>query len=161
MKNCINFALMATFSTSHTCHTWRISDSSTYNMRRHMKFLHMWRNFQFPHNCHTWKAEISPHDNFFSTNISWYLWSVQTMLVFVVKVDKVAPGERRLGLPPLSAPSWPHHGEYTLYRLWSCNHYYYDSLIFGSLLGNNMVLFRCQNWNFKETWKSHLLELST
>ena len=29
----------------------------------------MWRNFQFPHNCHTWKAEISPHDNFFSTNI--------------------------------------------------------------------------------------------
>ena len=28
----------------------------------------MWRNFQFPHNCPTWKAEISPHDNFFSTN---------------------------------------------------------------------------------------------
>ena len=28
----------------------------------------MWRNFQFPHNCHTLKAEISPHDNFFSTN---------------------------------------------------------------------------------------------
>ena len=34
-----------------------------------LKFLHMWRNFKFPHNCHTWKAEISPHDNFFSTNI--------------------------------------------------------------------------------------------
>ena len=41
-----------------------------------MKFLHMWKNFQFPHNCHTWKAEISPHDNFFSTNISWYLWQL-------------------------------------------------------------------------------------
>ena len=34
----------------------------------HLKFFHMWRNFQFPHNCHTWKAEISPQDNFFSTN---------------------------------------------------------------------------------------------
>ena len=28
----------------------------------------MWRYFQFPHNCHKWKAEISPHDNVFSTN---------------------------------------------------------------------------------------------
>ena len=68
-ENCINFAYMATFSTSHTCHMWRISDFSTSVMWRHLKFLHMWRNFQFPHNCHTWKAEISPHDNFFSTNI--------------------------------------------------------------------------------------------
>ena len=68
-KKCINFAYMATFSTSHTCHMWRISDFSTSVMWRHLKFLHMWRNFQFPHNCHTWKAEISPHDNFFSTNI--------------------------------------------------------------------------------------------
>ena len=34
------------------------------------KFLHMWRNFQFSHNCHIWKAEISPHDNFFSTDIN-------------------------------------------------------------------------------------------
>ena len=33
------------------------------------KFLNIWRNFQFPHNCHTWKVEISPHDNFFFTNI--------------------------------------------------------------------------------------------
>ena len=33
-----------------------------------LKFLHVWRNFQFPHNFHTWKAEICPHDNFFSTN---------------------------------------------------------------------------------------------
>ena len=24
---------------------------------------------EIPHNCHTWKAEISPHDNYFSTNI--------------------------------------------------------------------------------------------
>ena len=47
---------------------WRISDFSTSVMWRHLKFLHMWRNFQFPHNCHTWKAEIFPHDNFFSTN---------------------------------------------------------------------------------------------
>ena len=38
-------------------------------MWRHLKFLYMWRNFQFPYNCHTWKAEISPHDKFFSTNI--------------------------------------------------------------------------------------------
>ena len=59
---------MATFSTSHTCHTWRISDFSTSVKWRHLKFLHMWRNFQFPHNCHKWKAEISPHDNVFSTN---------------------------------------------------------------------------------------------
>ena len=28
MKNCINFAHMATFSTSHTCHMWKISDYS-------------------------------------------------------------------------------------------------------------------------------------
>ena len=68
-ENCTNFAYMATFSASHTCHMWRISDFSTSVMWRHLKFLHMWRNFQFPHNCHTWKAEISPHDNFFSTNI--------------------------------------------------------------------------------------------
>ena len=60
---------MATFSTSHTCHMWRISDFSTSVMWRHLKFLHMWRNFQFPYNFDTWKAEISPHDNFFSTNI--------------------------------------------------------------------------------------------
>ena len=59
---------MATFSTSHTCHMWRISDFSTSVMWRHLKFLHMWRNFQFPHNCHTWKAENSPNNNFFSTN---------------------------------------------------------------------------------------------
>ena len=63
-ENSINFAYMATFSTSHTCHMWRISDFSTSVMQRHLKFLHMWRNFQFPHNCHTWKAEICPHDNF-------------------------------------------------------------------------------------------------
>ena len=68
-KNCINFASMATFSTSDTCHMWRISDFSTSVMWRHRKFLHMWRNFQFPYNYNTWKAEISPHDNFFSTNI--------------------------------------------------------------------------------------------
>ena len=59
---------MATFSTSHTCHMWRISDFSTSVMWRHLKFLHMWKNFQFPHNCHTWRAEIFPHDNCFSTN---------------------------------------------------------------------------------------------
>ena len=62
-KKCINFAYMATFSTSHTCHMWRISDFSTSVMWRHLKFVHMWRNFQFPPNYHTWKAEISPHDN--------------------------------------------------------------------------------------------------
>ena len=28
-KNCMNFAYMATFSTSHTCHMWGISDFST------------------------------------------------------------------------------------------------------------------------------------
>ena len=60
---------MATFSTSHTCHMWRISDFSTSVIWTHLKFLHMWKNFQFPHNIHTWKADISPHDNFFSTNI--------------------------------------------------------------------------------------------
>ena len=64
----INFAYMAPFSTSRTCHMWRISDFSTSVMWRHLKFLRMWRNFQFPHNCHTWKAKISQHDNFFSTN---------------------------------------------------------------------------------------------
>ena len=60
-------AYMVTFSTSHTCHMWRISDFSTFVMWRHLKFLHMWRNFQFPHKCHAWKAKISPHGNFFST----------------------------------------------------------------------------------------------
>ena len=30
----------------------------------------MWRIFQLPHNYHTWKAEISPDDNFFSTDIN-------------------------------------------------------------------------------------------
>ena len=59
---------MATFSTSHTCHMWRISDFSTYFMWRHLKFLHMWRNFQFPHNCDSWKAEMSQHEIFISTN---------------------------------------------------------------------------------------------
>ena len=59
----INFAYMATFSTSHTCHMWRISDFSTSVMWRHLKFLHMWRHFQFPNNCHIRKAEVSPHDN--------------------------------------------------------------------------------------------------
>ena len=52
-ENCINFAYMAKFSTSHTCHMWRISDFSTSVKWRHLKFLHIWRNFQFPHNCHT------------------------------------------------------------------------------------------------------------
>ena len=28
----------------------------------------IWRQLKFLHNCHTWKADISPHDNFFSTN---------------------------------------------------------------------------------------------
>ena len=65
----MNFAYMATFSISHTCHMWRISDFPTSVIWRHLKFLHMWRNFQFLHNCHTWKANFSPHDNFFSTNI--------------------------------------------------------------------------------------------
>ena len=57
---------MVTFSSSHTCHMWIISYFSTSVMWRHLKFLHMWRNFEFPHNCHTWKAKISPHDNFSS-----------------------------------------------------------------------------------------------
>ena len=35
---------------------------------RLLKFLHMWRNFQFPHNCRTKNAEISSHDSSFSTN---------------------------------------------------------------------------------------------
>ena len=65
-ENCINFAYRATFSTSHTCHMWKISDFSTSVIRRHLRF-HMWRNFQFPHSCHTF--EISPRDNCFSTNI--------------------------------------------------------------------------------------------
>ena len=43
---------MATFSTSHVCHNWRISHFSTSVMWRHLKFLHIWRNFQFPYNCH-------------------------------------------------------------------------------------------------------------
>ena len=47
---------------------WRMSNFSTYVMWRHLKFLHMWRNAQFFYNCHSWKAEISPHNNFFSTN---------------------------------------------------------------------------------------------
>ena len=68
-ENCINFAYMATFSTSHTCQMWRISDFSTSVMGRHLKFLHMQRIFLFPCNRHTWKAENSPHGNFFSTYI--------------------------------------------------------------------------------------------
>ena len=40
-ENSINFAYMATFSTSHTCQMWRISDFSTSVMGRHLKFLHM------------------------------------------------------------------------------------------------------------------------
>ena len=41
----INFAYMATFSTSHTCHVRRISDFSISVMWRHLKFLHMWKKF--------------------------------------------------------------------------------------------------------------------
>ena len=65
----INFANMATFSTSHICHMWRISDFSTSVIWTHLKFLHMWKYFQFPHKCHTWKAEIFPQDNFFSKKL--------------------------------------------------------------------------------------------
>ena len=93
-KNCTNFAYIATFSTSHTCHMWRISDFSTSVMWRHLKFLHMWRNFQFPHNCHTWKAEISPHDNFFSTsNISDIIDKYQVCLGHPVYC--ILPGSQR------------------------------------------------------------------
>ena len=75
---------MATFSTSHTCHMWRISDFSTSVMWRHLKFLHMWRNFQFPHNCDAWKAKIFPHDNFFSTNIIRDIRDKYEICVFIV-----------------------------------------------------------------------------
>ena len=94
---------MATFSTSHTCHMWRISDFSTSVMWRHLKFLHMWRNFQFSHNCHTWKAEMSLHDNFFSTNIirdicdKYQVWFNQTW--------KKSPWER-LEDPPVAFSSY-------------------------------------------------------
>ena len=88
-KIAINFAYMATFSTSHTCYMWRISDFSESVMWRHMKFLHMWRNCQFPHNCHTWKAEISPHDNFSPlSDISdkYQVWSVCVCLCVSTKL---------------------------------------------------------------------------
>ena len=47
-----------------------ISDFSTSAMWRNLKLLHMWRNFRFLHICHAYKFEISPHDKFFSTDIS-------------------------------------------------------------------------------------------
>ena len=47
-ENCTNFAYMATFSTSHT----------------YMPYV----NFRFLHICHVDTSEISPHDNFLSTN---------------------------------------------------------------------------------------------
>ena len=73
-KKCVNFAYMATFSTSHTCHKWRISDFSTSVTWRHLKFLHMCRNFQFPHNCHLRKAEVSPHDNISNISDKYQVW---------------------------------------------------------------------------------------
>ena len=51
----------------HICHFFP-QFLSTSVMWKFLIFLHMWRNFQFPHNRHTWKAEISSHDNLFSTN---------------------------------------------------------------------------------------------
>ena len=44
---------------------------------RHLKFLHMWSNFQFPHTCPIWKAEIPPHDNY----IPWYSWQISGLLL--------------------------------------------------------------------------------
>ena len=76
-ENSINFAYMATFSTSNTCQMWRISDFSTYVMGRHLKFLHMWRNFRNLHICYVEKLEISPHDIFFLHEYnSWYSWQI-------------------------------------------------------------------------------------
>ena len=66
---------MATFSTSNTCQMWRISDFSTYVMGKHLKFIHMWRNFRNLHICYVEKLEISPHDIFFLHEYnSWYSW---------------------------------------------------------------------------------------
>ena len=76
-ENRINFAYMATFSTSNTCQMWRISDFSTYVMGRHLKFLHMWRNFRNLLICYVEKLEISPHDIFFlHESNSWYSWQI-------------------------------------------------------------------------------------
>ena len=79
---------MATFSTSHTCHMWRILDFSTSFMWRHLKFLHVWRNFQFSHNCHKWKDEIFPQDIFFSTNnISDISDKYQVWFDYIISID--------------------------------------------------------------------------
>ena len=63
---------MAKISRQNSVHN-RFSKKNGINCNRAssivLNFIHMWRNFHFPRNCHTWKAEISPHDNFFSTNI--------------------------------------------------------------------------------------------
>ena len=68
---------MATFSTSYTCQMWRISDSSTSAMWRHLKFLQMWRNFRNLHIYYMEKSEISPHDRFFLHKYNlWYLWQI-------------------------------------------------------------------------------------
>ena len=39
-------------------------------MWRNLKLLPLWRNFRFLHICHAYKSEISPHDRFFSTDIT-------------------------------------------------------------------------------------------
>ena len=51
---------MATFSTSHTCQMWRIWNFSTSVLWRHLKFLHMCKNFRSLYICYGEKLEISP-----------------------------------------------------------------------------------------------------
>ena len=64
---------MATFSTSHTCHIWNISDFSTSVMWRHLKFLHMWRNFRCLHLTNVEKSE--------SLHI-WHVCDVENVAIY-------------------------------------------------------------------------------
>ena len=80
---------------------WRISDFLISVMWRHLKFLHMWRNFQFPHNCHTWKAKICPYDNFFFTNnISVIIDKYEVCLPTQQKMQSVRSSIRKKNLIP-------------------------------------------------------------
>ena len=57
------------------------------------------------------------------------------------------PGERRLGVPPLSAHCWSHHGKIKAH-----------TLLVKQIMKDNR---RCQNWFFKEIWRSPLQGLWT
>ena len=69
-ENIINFACMATFSTSHTYQMFRISDFSTSVMGRHLKF------FISLQSSYTESWKFSTWQFFLHMYNLWYLWQI-------------------------------------------------------------------------------------